>query len=171
MEKKIPLKNYIILVIIFIVFVLLVFYMRDWYNTTRAYYNENSPVLEVSTEMNQEELSNYAQENPDFILYVSSGYTDSIKSFERDFSNYIVQNNLNVVYIDASNIDINTFNDYLKNNFLDNSKLESKITSNQEVTVYDFSNSKITHIIDNIDDEDMDYIDKIFTRYEMIDNA
>ncbi len=171
MEKKIPFKNYIILVVIFIAFVLLVFYMRDWYNTTRVYYNENSPVLEVSTEMNQEELSNYAQENPDFILYVSSGYTDSIKLFERDFRDYIVKHNLNVVYIDTSSIDINTFNDYLKSNFLENTKLESKITNNQEVTVYDFSNSKITHVIDNIDDEDMDYIDKIFTRYEMIDNA
>ena len=171
MEKKIPLKNYIILVVIFIVFVLLVFYMRDWYNTTRAYYNANSPVLEVSTEMNQEELSNFAQENPDFILYVSSGYTDSIKAFEREFRDYIVDHSLKVVYIDASTIDINTFNDYLKNNFLDNSKLESKINNTGEVTVYDFNNGKITHVIENIDDEDIDYINKIFTRYEMIDNA
>ena len=58
MEKKIPLKNYIILIVIFIVFALLVFYMRDWYNTTREYFNAHSPVLEVSTQMNQEELSN-----------------------------------------------------------------------------------------------------------------
>ncbi len=171
MEKKIPLKNYVILVVIFIAFVFLVFYMRDWYNTTRVYYNENSPVLEVSIEMNQEELGNYAQENPDFILYVSSGYTDSIKSFERKFRNYIVEHNLNVVYIDASSIDINEFNNYLKNNFVDNSSLESKITNDQEVTVYDFTNGKIVHVIDNIDDEDMDYIDEIFNRYGMIDNA
>lgn len=171
MEKKIPLKNYIILIIIFIVFVLLVFYMRDWYLTTRVYYNENSPVLEVSTEMNQEEFNSYAQENPDFILYVSSGYTDSIKSFENDFSNYIVDNNLNVVYIDASKVDINTFNDYLKNNFTDSSALAAKITNDQEVTVYDFTNGKIDHVIDNINDKSIKSIDKLFTRYGMNSNA
>ena len=171
MEKKIPLKNYVILVVIFVVFALLVFYMRDWYNTTRYYYNENSPVLEVSTAMNQEELGNYALENPDFILYVSLGYNDNIKNFEKKFKDYIIDNNLNVVYIDASEIDINNFNNYLKTNFLKKSNLESKITNNQAVTVYDFSEGKIVHIIDNINNKSIDSIDKLFTKYGVKDNA
>ncbi len=170
MEKKIPLKNYIILIVIFIVFALLVFYMRDWYNTTREYFNAHSPVLEVSTQMNQEELSNYAQENPDFILYVTLGYTDNIKTFERDFSKYITTHNLNVVYIDATQIDINAFNENLKNNFVSNKNLASKVTVPNEVMIYDFSDGQIKHIINNINNENMEYIDKLFNRYEMIDN-
>lgn len=171
MERKIPLKNYVILVVITVVFVFLVFYMRDWYNMTRVYYNGGSLILDVSTKINQEELGNYALENPNFILYVSSGYNDDTKKFEKDFKKYITKNHINnIVYLDASEIDINSFNAYLKNNYALNSNVSSKITDNQNITIYDFDNGKISHVIANADNQSMKTIEKLFKKYEMIYN-
>ena len=172
MERKIPLKNYIILVVVAVLFVFLVFYMRNWYNMTRVYYNGGSLMLDVSTKLNQEELSNYALENPNFILYVSSGYDDNTKKFEKNLKNYINKNHINnIVYLDASEIDINSFNAYLKNNYALNSNVASKITHNQNITIYDFDNGKISHVIASAENQSIKNIAKLFKKYEMIDNA
>lgn len=172
MERKIPLKNYIILMIIVVLFVLLVFYMRDWYKTASIYYNGGSLMLDVATQVNKEELNNYAQENPNFILYVSSGDKSDIKKFESKLKKYIIQNNISsIVYLNVDEKEISNFNEYLKTNFVNNSSQVKKITDSQNVTIYSFENGIVTNIIENADKKSINSIGKIFKKYGVDDNA
>ena len=101
--RSVPLKNYIICFVIIVLTVLLSFYIRDWYITTKEYYAENSPVKEVISEIKEDEISNYILENPKFAIYVSSEKNVSIKDFEGDFRDIIkkleIQNNLLYEYL------------------------------------------------------------------------
>ena len=74
MKKEVPAKNYVILILAFLVTIVAVFYVRDWYITTKEYYAQNSVMTRVVREIKSDEISNYVLENQRFILYVSSGH-------------------------------------------------------------------------------------------------
>ena len=57
MKRKIPVKNYFILAIVVLFTVVLAFYMRDWYNTSKEYYAQNSVMTKVVREIKSEEES------------------------------------------------------------------------------------------------------------------
>lgn len=167
MERKIPRKNYVILLVVAILFVLLVFYMRNWYNTTKIYYNGGSLILDVSTQINKEEIGNYALENPNFVLYVSSGYDDSSKKFEKELKNYIVKNHINnIVYLNADA----SFNETLKN-YAVNSKIEKQIKSDGNISIYYFENGKISRAITNAEKAGAKDVEKKFKKYGVVDNG
>ena len=65
MKKEIPLKNYFILILVILLTILAVFYMRDWYNTSKEFYAQNSVMTKVVREIKNDEISNYILE--DFI--------------------------------------------------------------------------------------------------------
>lgn len=171
MERKIPLKNYIILLVIAVLFVFLVFYMRNWYNTTKVYYNGGSFVLDVSTKINQEELNNFALENPNFILYVSYGFNDDIKKFEKEMKKTIVKKNINnIVYLDASGIDTKMFNDYLIKNFISNKTEVKNVKKDSNVSIYVFNNGNISHVVNKADERGADNVEKLLEKYGLIEN-
>ncbi len=166
MERKIPLKNYAILLVVSILFVFLVFYMRNWYNTTKIYYNGGSLILDVSTQINKEELGNYALENPNFILYTSSGYDDKIKKLEKDLKDYITKNHINnIVYLTSDD----SFNDSLKDYAL-NDKVKNKMNNDGTIGIYYFENGKISKVITSAEDKSANEVEKLFKKYGMIDN-
>ena len=57
MKREIPVKNYVILILVFLVTIVAVFYVRDWYNTTKNYYAQNSVMTKVVREIKSEEIS------------------------------------------------------------------------------------------------------------------
>ena len=59
MKKEVPMKNYFILALIFFVTVIGVFYAREWYNTSKEYYAQNSVMTKVVREIKSEEIANY----------------------------------------------------------------------------------------------------------------
>ena len=89
MKRKIPVKNYFILAIVVLLTVVLAFYMRDWYNTSKEYYAQNSVMTKVVREIKSEEITNFTLENQKFILYVSSGQNVELKNFENDLKDLI----------------------------------------------------------------------------------
>lgn len=170
MENKIPFKNYIILGLVILITVLVVFYMRNWYIMTKI-YNNTSPMLDVVSEINAGEISNYVMENQNFIIYVSSGTNDHVKGFEKKFSKYLVEKGIsnNILYI---NMDT-TESSELSNQLMSYSKTEDvkdKI-NNSEVVMYIFENGEIKRVITGVDKKEMRQIDKLFKEYGMIDNA
>ena len=170
MEKKIPFKNYIILGLVVGVTVLAVFYIRNWYIMTKI-YNNTSPMLDVVSEINADEISNYVMENQNFIIYVSSSTNDNVKGFEKNFSKYIVDKGIsnNILYI---NMDTN------ESSALSHQLISYAITENVKkhinincVSMYIFENGRITNVISEVDKIKMSQIDKLFKEYGMIDNA
>lgn len=105
MERKIPLKNYIILGVILIVTFSLLYYFYLWFDK----YEEtklNRPILTKYMDViNYNELDNYLVENPDTIIYVSVLNNEKIRDFEKQlkqkFKDNLIDNSL--LYLDITN--------------------------------------------------------------------
>lgn len=169
MEKKnIPLKNYVILGIIIVFSIFVVFYARSWYVTAEEYYRNNSVILDTVAEINSEEISNYAVDNPSFVLYVASGSNVDVRDFEKKFKKFILQNDLNnnVLYLNLSNVDVNQFNNQMNSLTIKNEK--SALIDQTSSAIYIFKEGKIVKIMNST--PDIDKIKIVFQGYGMIEN-
>ena len=105
MEKReVPLKNYLILLVLTIGIVCLVFYLASWYNTTKEYYKNNSILSKYLPEVKSEEISSFLVDNPEIVIYYASAKDENIKSFEKTFKKMIEKYEINddIIYIDSS---------------------------------------------------------------------
>ena len=171
MKKEIPYKNYIILVLVFLMTILVTFYVRDWYNTTKVYYSQNSVMTKVVKEIKSEEISNYILENQRFILYVSSGQNSQIKDFEDEFKNLIQNLDINddVLYMNLDGVNTGSFYDLLKNNYSSNAKLKNQIVSSDS-SLYLFTDGKIVNVLNNVSDYSIKRLENIIKSWGL-DNA
>ena len=171
MKKEIPYKNYIILILVFLMTILVTFYVRDWYNTTKVYYAQNSVMTKVVKEIKSEEISNYILENQRFILYVSSGQNSQIKDFEDEFKNLIQNLDINddVLYMNLDGVNTGSFYDLLKNNYSSNAKLKNQIVSSDS-SLYLFTDGKIVNVLNNVSDYSIKRLENIIKSWGL-DNA
>ena len=166
--KNIPYKNYVILTVAIDFTVLTVFYCRSWYITTKEYYNNNSIILDTISEIKNEEIGNYAMDNPDFVLYVSSGRNTEIKSFEKKLKKFILKNDLrnNVLYLNLEGVDVAEFNKSL--NSMANKNVESKLQDKNSSAIYIFKEGKIVKTLKS--NTDTDKMKVVFQSYGIVEN-
>lgn len=167
MKKEIPLKNYFILILVILLTILAVFYMRDWYNTSKEFYAQNSVMTKVVREIKNDEISNYILENQKFILYVSSGRNTNIKSFEDEFKNLIQKMDLgeNVLYMNLDEVDVNDFYNSL-NSYASSTKVKNQIVSS-DASMYVFTDGKLTMLLNNVNNYSMKRLESIIDRWEI----
>ncbi len=168
MKKDVPAKNYVILAVVLLFTVGLVFYLRDWYNTTKEYYARNSVMTDVVREIKGEEISNFTLENQKFILYVSSGQNADIKGFENDLKDLIQKMDLNddVLYMNLDGTDALTFYNLLRNDFAASSKIKNQI-NDSVASMYVFTDGKITSLLNNVNNYSIKRLETIINRWEI----
>ena len=166
--RKIPFKNYVILGLVFLFTIGVVFYARDWYNTTKEYYMQNSVMKDAIREIKGDELSNFILENQKFILYVASGKNMEIKDFENKFKDLIQDMDLNdlVLYMNLDDVDSNRLYDSLKSYAFD-SKVKNQINSNSMSSMYVFTDSKITDVLSNVNNYSMNRLETVIDRWDI----
>ena len=170
MKREIPVKNYVILILVFLVTIVAVFYVRDWYNTTKNYYAQNSVMAKVVREIKSEEISNYILENQRFILYVSSGHDSGIKNFVSDFKNLIQSLDItdDVLYMNLDGVNSESFYDLLKNNYVRNSKIENQIVDSNS-SLYLFTDGKVSGVLNNVSDYSIKRLENIIKSWGVDD--
>lgn len=170
MKREIPVKNYVILILVFLVTIVAVFYVRDWYNTTKNYYAQNSVMTKVVREIKSEEISNYILENQRFILYVSSGHDSGIKNFEDDFKNLIQGLDItdDVLYMNLDGVNSESFYDLLKNNYVRNSKIKNQIVDSNS-SLYLFTDGKVSGVLNNVSDYSIKRLENIIKSWGVDD--
>ena len=170
MKKEIPYKNYIILVLVFLMTILVTLYVRDWYNTTKVYYAQNSVMTKVVKEIKSEEISNYILENQRFILYVSSGQNSQIKDFEDEFKNLIQNLDISddVLYMNLDGVNTGSFYDLLKNNYVRNSKIKNQIVDSNS-SLYLFTDGKVSGVLNNVSDYSIKRLENIIKSWGVDD--
>ena len=109
--KNIPLKNYLILLLVSLGTALLVFYLRSWYNASIEYYQNNSIMSEYLAEIKSDEINSFVIDNPDVVIYYASAKDTSIKSFEKSLKKLMEHYEIkdDVIYIDSSKIENDSF--------------------------------------------------------------
>ena len=169
MKKEVPMINYFILALIFLITVIGVFYAREWYNTSKEYYAQNSVMTKLVREIKSEEIANYTLENQKFVLYVASGKNFELKDFEDEFKNLIKNMDLidSVLYMNLDGVDPNSFYNLLKNDFSATTRIKDQITNDSSASLYVFTDGKITNILNNVNDYSMKRLESIITRWEI----
>lgn len=167
MKKDIPVKNYFILAFIILLTVLVVFYMRDWYNTSKEFYAQNSVMTKVVREIKNDEIPNYVLENQKFILYVSSGKNTNIKDFEDDFKGLIQKMDLgdNVLYMNLDEVDVGAFYNSLIG-YASSAKVKNQVVSS-DASMYVFTDGKLTMLLNNVNNYSMKRLESIIDRWEI----
>ncbi len=101
--KKIPSKNYIILIILLVVTILLTLGLSNMHNLQNKTISE---FYKYSNKIKPDDFDIYTLENPDSIIYISDKYDLSYNEFEESLKAKIDELNLHdrLVYIDKNEI-------------------------------------------------------------------
>ncbi len=168
MERKIPLKNYILLAVTLIITIVLVIYFYMWKKT----YEENkinSVVMDkYIQEINYNELNDYLIENKNTVIYSSVVGNAKTKKFEEKLGKLIEDKSLSnsIIYLNLTN--------ELKDKNIKKEILEKYPELNNNIKdpiIIIFSNNKITSIY-NIKDNhyDIDNLKKHLEKEEIIND-
>lgn len=145
-EKKIPLKNYIILGIIFLVSIVVVVYLCRCYKVYDESQRETPVIRGHLPEITENEVDSYLVENPSTVFYMCTASSFVCRNYEKDFIKLIDEKKLSnsIIYVNLSNADIENF----VNNFNNNHKYKVKLTKNYPALVI-FEDSKVINILQN----------------------
>lgn len=143
-SRKSGLKNYIILIVIFLAGIGLTLYLCKWYNVWNDYQKETPVISGSLLEITYEDLEHYVMENPTTVIYMCTANNDKCRSYEKDFKKIIEKENLNdyVIYLNLSNLDQDEF----VNNFNGQYEFKNKLTTNYPAFVV-FEDGKVTSIL------------------------
>ena len=80
-EQKKGIKNYFILIAIFLVVIFITLYFCNWYNVYNEYAMETPVIRGTLFELIPDEIDHYVQENPTTILYLCTSKSFTSKFF------------------------------------------------------------------------------------------
>ncbi len=101
--RKIPLKNYFILIALVAVTIFLTYYCCNLYNAHHE-KKHTSLMLSFLTEIKEDDIENYVIDNPTVVLYISDKTDSSLADLEKEFKKYLAEKNIYsyFTYIDIS---------------------------------------------------------------------
>ena len=110
-------KNYVILIIVFILFGCFVWYLCRCYNVYNDYKKEIPVIRGTLSEIGYEDLDHYVVDVPNSVIYICISSDDNCRSFEKKLKKYVNYSEMNdkIVYLNLNGIDkddfVNDFND------------------------------------------------------------
>lgn len=106
MDKKIPVKNYLIVFAVVLVTVFIVLYVNVWINAYKESKVTISPLVNNISEINGNELNVSLNEMNETILYVGYNGNSEVKNFEKQLLKRIKNKNLsdNVIYYNITSL-------------------------------------------------------------------
>ena len=112
-ERKIPTKNYIILVVLFIAIIALVLYLCNLYHVYDAHQREIPVIRDTLFEIQPEEIEHYVMENPTTVFYMCTAASEACRDYEKDLKKLVEKDELQstIIYVNLSNVDQNEFVD------------------------------------------------------------
>jgi len=117
--KKVPILNYVKVLVLAIITVLIVLILANNYTKKNNYERENDDIMNFLFNIKYEELSNYLVEHHDSFIYMAPSSDSSLDNFEKKLKDYIVTNELEkeFVYLDSSGITAEVYDEFKENYF------------------------------------------------------
>ena len=143
-EKVIPLKNYIVLSMLFIGIVMLTGYFCNWYHVYDEYQRQTPIIRGTLSEITAEEINHYITDNPTAVFYMCTANDFNCRNYEKDLKKLVISEDLqnSIIYVNLSDIDSNVFVDNFNNTYT----YKVKLTTNYPAFVV-FNDGKITNIL------------------------
>ena len=97
--KKIPLKNYVILLFIILITVVITFVLANFYNNS---LRKTTDIYKYANRLKRKEIEEYLDESSSVVIYIADKYDFSKETEEEILKKKIVELNLynNFIYID-----------------------------------------------------------------------
>lgn len=142
--RKIPKKNYILLVLMLLGVVVITFACRNFYNNN---LKSTSEMYKYARHMSREDLKEYLFESPSLVIYIADKYDLNNEILENKLKKKIVSNNLynNFVYVDYRE-----FNKKFINYF--NSTYHTNLCVDKLPTIIIYEDGSVSNIFYSIDD-------------------
>ena len=84
-ENKKTIKNYILLILLFIASIGLIFYLRELYEVNKAEQLKTPVIDGALLEIYSTDLEHYVLDNPVAVIYMCTSSDDACRSFEKGF--------------------------------------------------------------------------------------
>lgn len=122
--RKIPMKNYIILLFVAVATGLIVTYLVNLYKSKQDYDNDTNHRMSFLREIYADDFNNYITENIEGIIYISNSSDDALQNIEKQLKKDIQKREYtqDIVYINSKNLAVN-FGDTLNKYYSDTVKL------------------------------------------------
>lgn len=146
MKRKIPKKNYILVLLLSLSTIILTFILVNTYNNNKV----SNKRINFISEIKENELKNYITETDEAIVYMSKSNNEKNNLLEEELKEYTLKQNLEdkYVYLDLSLVDNNFYNDFYLN------YIKESYTGNFEIkepTMVIINKGKVKTYINNID--------------------
>lgn len=135
-ERKVPLKNYCILIVLLLLTIGLTFYLERLYKEKLEYQINQVLVMDNLLQLKEKDIANYVVENHDTMIYVSSNQQD--KEINQLMKDFIIQKEYDkdIIYINRDSVseDFNTsFSDTYYSTVLKEKNI--KLTNNPTILI------------------------------------
>jgi len=99
-------KNYIILIIIFLVVIGITAYLCSWYRVYDDYKKQTPVIRGTLQEITYDDFEHYILENPTTVIYMCIPNDDKCRSFEKSFTKYVKKKDLSneIIYLNLNHI-------------------------------------------------------------------
>ncbi len=162
-DKNIPVKNYVVVLVIAIITIAVTFLLMNKYNKEREYNEATNDNLKILSEIKENEIENYLMENHNVIIYMSSSNNINIEKFEKDFNKYIIKHNLtkDIIYLNMVNVSDSFYDKFYLNYFKENSHIN--VDLKKEPNLFIFENGEIVdYLLSSKEEITLDKVKEFF---------
>ena len=120
-----PIKNYIILAIIYIATICITFYFCKIYTVYEDYQKEIPVIRDSLQEITKEDLEHYIVENSIAVIYMCTAPDELCRNFEKDLKKYVNKKEITdeIVYLNLTGVDLDQFIDSFNKKYPNKTKL------------------------------------------------
>lgn len=125
-DKIIPLKNYIYVIVMFLISGTIVLALRVWYRNYKEYKLQTPVISGQIQQIDIEGIGEYIMEHDDFFMYIGKASDKNCRELEKDLVNLLNKRNIKseTIYLNMSNI----------------SNDKSQLSEKLKILGYDYSN-------------------------------
>ena len=143
-ERKIGIKNYLILALIFITTTIITLYLCNVYKVYEESKRQIPVIRGTLSEITSEELNHYISENPTIMLYICTASDTKCRNYEKDLKKYVEKEELQeeIIYLNITDDEKSTYAEIFNKNY------PSRFTLNNNFpALVIFEDGEVTHLL------------------------
>ena len=143
-ERKIGIKNYLILALIFAITMVMTVYLCNVYSVYEDSKRQIPVIRGTLSEITCEELEHYISENPTVMLYMCTASDTLCRNYEKDLKKYVEKESLQeeIIYLNITEEEKTTYAKTFNEKYPSRFKLKNNFPA-----LAIFEDGKVTHLL------------------------
>lgn len=149
-NRKVGIKNYLILILIFVAAIVVTLYLCNVYNVYEESKRQIPVIRGTLSEITSEELEHYISENPTIMMYMCTASNETCRKYEKSLKKYVVKEELQetMIYLNLTEEESANFAESFNEKYAVNIKLK-----NNYPALVIFEEGKVTHLLQGKENE------------------